>query len=194
MKNLDLKYDEIINKCSTLFRSKLADYGATWLLYRDVSLVDQLWIKARRIITLEENGDNALVSDSRSDEFIGIINYSVVMLMRMKFAEKFPSADEIMADTDRLTALDTDEVMKLYMSVSDEVKALMLRKNHDYGSAWEGMHPSSVTDQIVIKICRIKSIMKNGGRLIVSEGIDAQLSDIINYCVFSLIKIERAEG
>lgn len=191
MENLDLKYDEIINSCSSLFRDKMSDYGATWLLYRDVSLVDQLWIKTKRIITLEENGDNALVGDSRADELVGIINYSIVMLMRMKYPDRFPTTDEIMSDTGKLSQLDTDEVMRLYMSVSDEVKALMLRKNHDYGSAWEDMHPWSITDQIVIKICRIKNIMKNSGKLLVSEGIDAQLSDIVNYCVFSLIKMDK---
>lgn len=189
MENLDLKFDEIIGKCASLFRSKMSDYGATWLLYRDVSLIDQLWIKTKRIITLEENGGNALVNDSREDEFIGIINYSLVMLMRLNNADSFPSTDEIMTDPSKLS-LDTEKVMSLYMAEANKVKELMMRKNHDYGSAWEGMHPSSITDQIVIKICRIKNIMKNNGRLLVSEGIDAQLSDIINYCIFNLIKAE----
>ncbi len=190
MENLDLKFDEIIGECSSLFRSKMADYGATWLLYRDVSLVDQLWIKTKRIITLEENGDNTLVGEGRADEFVGILNYSIVMLMRMFHKDVFPSTDEIMSDTSKM-ALDVDKVMELYMTEADKVKALMIKKNHDYGSAWEDMHPSSITDQIVIKICRIKNIMKNGGKLLVSEGVDAQLSDIINYCVFSLIKMGK---
>lgn len=191
MENLDLKFDEIIKSCSELFRSKMSDYGATWLLYRDVSIVDQLWIKTKRIITLEDNGDKSLVGEGRADEFVGIINYSIVMLMRMKYADKFPSTEDIMTDTEKMKSVDVDNVMQMYRQISDEVKELMMRKNHDYGSAWEGMHPSSLTDQIVIKIWRIKNIMQNGGKLLVSEGIDAQLSDIINYCIFSLIKMGR---
>lgn len=191
MENLDLKFDEIIKDCAQLFRSKMSDYGATWLLYRDVSIVDQLWIKTKRIITLEDNGDNSLVGEGRADEFVGIINYSIVMLMRMKYADKFPTTEDIMTDTEKMKSVDVDNVMQMYRQISDEVKGLMMRKNHDYGSAWEGMHPSSLTDQIVIKIWRIKNIMQNGGKLLVSEGIDAQLSDIINYCIFSLIKMEK---
>lgn len=191
MENLDLKFDELIKGCSELFRSKMSDYGATWLLYRDVSIVDQLWIKTKRIITLEDNGDKSLVGEGRADEFVGIINYSIVMLMRMKYADRFPTTEDIMTDSEKMKTVDVDEVMHMYQQISDEVKALMMRKNHDYGSAWEGMHPSSLTDQIVIKIWRIKNIMQNGGKLLVSEGIDAQLSDIINYCIFSLIKMER---
>lgn len=191
MENLDLKFDEIIKDCSDLFRAKMTDYGATWLLYRDVSMVDQLWIKTKRIITLEENGDNSLVGEGRADEFIGIINYSIVMLMRMCYTDKFPTTEDIMTDTQKMKSIDVDEVMKMYAQTADEVKSLMMRKNHDYGSAWEGMHPSSLTDQIVIKIWRIKNILQNGGKLLVSEGIDAQLSDIINYCIFSLIRMGK---
>lgn len=191
MENLDLKFNEIIKDCSDLFRAKMTDYGATWLLYRDVSMVDQLWIKTKRIITLEENGDNSLVGEGRADEFIGIINYSIVMLMRMCYIDKFPTTEDIMTDTQKMKSIDVDEVMKMYAQTADEVKSLMMRKNHDYGSAWEGMHPSSLTDQIVIKIWRIKNILQNGGKLLVSEGIDAQLSDIINYCIFSLIRMGK---
>lgn len=185
---LDQKYDKIISECLNIFLSKTADYGPTWMLFRDESFVDQLWIKAKRIRTLEESKVN-LVNEGREDEYLGIINYAVIMLMRLKNEETFPSSDKVVNDNSLYSDFSIDNAKQIYSDVFADVKALMERKNHDYGAAWTQMHIHSITDQIIIKIFRIKNIIANGGKLIMSEGIDAQLSDVINYCIFALMKL-----
>ena len=182
-------YDNILAECVQMFENKTKDYGATWLFFRMESFIDQLWIKARRIRTLEENGDVSLVREGREDEYIGIINYGVILLMKMSNPDLFPKSDEVVEDTDLYRHADTVEMTKLYKKTFDNVKELMERKNHDYGAAWTEMHIHSITDQIIVKIFRIKNIILNNGRLIASEGIDAQISDIINYSIFGLLKL-----
>ena len=189
MADLEREFDEIIEECYGLFRDKLSDYGPTWLFFRNTSLIDQLWIKAKRIAVLEENNDNTLVNEGRDGEYIGIINYSIIMLFRILYPEEFPSHNDLLVNPSAADELSIDKVLELYKKIAAEVKALMIRKNHDYGDAWRGMQQSSITDQIIIKLSRIKKIIKNSGVLLVSENIDAQLFDIINYAVFGLIKL-----
>lgn len=184
---LEQNYDTIISECINIFLSKTADYGPTWMLFRDESFVDQLWIKAKRIRTLE-GADINLVNESSEDEYLGIINYAVIMLMKLKNPNVFPSSDEVVSDNSLYQAFSIDDAKKIYSETFNEIKMLMKRKNHDYGAAWTQMHIHSITDQIIIKIFRIKNIISNGGKLIMSEGIDAQLSDIINYSIFGLMK------
>ena len=174
-------------ECKTLFRSKLSDYGPTWLLFRPESFIDQLWIKAKRIRTLEENGDNSLVGESREGEFIGLINYAITMRMVTEHRDIFPESGEVIDDPAKYN-IDTETVMKIFGEIFDSITALMLRKNHDYGAAWLTMDPHSITDQIIIKIFRLKNIVANGGKLLVSENIDAQLSDVAVYSMFGLMR------
>lgn len=190
MAELEREFDEIIEECFSLFSDKLKDYGPTWLFFRNTSLVDQLWIKAKRIATLEENNDNSLVKEGRDGEYIGIINYAVIMLFRILYPERFPSNDELLVNPEKAEEVSVDEILKTYKKIIGEVKELMIKKNHDYGDAWRGMQQASITDQIIIKLTRIKKIIKNSGVLLVSENIDAQLFDIINYAVFGLIKLK----
>lgn len=194
MPELEKEFDEIISECCALFCNKLKDYGPTWLFFRDSSLVDQLWIKAKRIAVLEENNDNSLVDEGRGDEYIGIINYSVIMLFRILYPKEFPSHDEILTNPEIEENFSAEKALEIYKKITDEVKKLMIKKNHDYGDAWRGMQQSSITDQIIIKLSRIKKIIKNSGVLLVSENIDAQLFDIINYSVFGLIKLQSGNS
>lgn len=191
MPDLEKEYDEIIDECLKLFENKLVDYGPTWLFFRDASLIDQLWIKAKRIAVLEENNDEAMINEGREGEYIGIINYSVIMLMKILYSEHFPKYKELLAEPDIVDKIKTEDIVSVYKEIAQKIKDLMLKKNHDYGDAWRGMQQTSITDQIIIKLSRIKKIMKNSGILLVSENIDAQLFDIVNYSVFGLIKLRQ---
>lgn len=182
-------YDDIVSECVRIFENKTKDYGPTWLFFRIESFIDQLWIKAKRIRTLEENGDISFVNEGREDEYIGIINYGVILLMKMENTDLFPDSDEIVENTELYRQTDASEMTEMYRKAFGNVKKLMERKNHDYGAAWTEMHIHSITDQIIVKIFRVKNIISNKGRLIASEGIDAQISDIINYSVFGLLKL-----
>lgn len=178
---------DIHSECGNIFSCKLNDYGAVWLLFRDVSMADQLWIKIRRIRTLEQTDGLPSVDEGRDTEFIGIINYSFMMLMKNRFPDKYPSSDTVVGDTSIIDRIEHDEAVADYNALWDEVLYLMRKKNRDYGAAWTEMHTFSITDQIITKIHRVKNIIKNNGRLLISENIDAQLSDIINYSIFGLI-------
>lgn len=182
-------YDDIVSECVRIFENKTKDYGPTWLFFRIESFIDQLWIKAKRIRTLEENRDISFVNEGREDEYIGIINYGVILLMKMENTDLFPDSDEIVENTELYRQTDASEMTEMYRKAFGNVKKLMERKNHDYGAAWTEMHIHSITDQIIVKIFRVKNIISNKGRLIASEGIDAQISDIINYSVFGLLKL-----
>lgn len=131
------------------------------------------------------------VSEGRDSEFIGIINYAVIMLMKIKYPETYPDSDTVIGNTAILDDIGFETVAADYNKIWDNVLCLMQNKNHDYGSAWMEMHPFSITDQIITKIHRIKNINNNNGRLLVSENIDAQLMDIINYCIFGLIMLRN---
>lgn len=180
---------DIQAECYEIFSCKLKDYGATWLLFREISMADQLWIKIRRIRTLEQTDGKPAISEGRDSEFIGIINYSIIMLMKLQFPEIYLCSDEVITDTSIIENIRHDAATADYIKIWDAVKTLMQNKNQDYGAAWMEMHPFSITDQIITKIHRIKNIIKNDGRLLISENIDAQLMDIINYSIFGLIMV-----
>ena len=185
---IEQEFDKVMSGCLELFKKKLEDYGATWMFFCYDSIADQLWIKIRRVRVLEENGGDALVNEGREEEFVGIINYAVIALMRMKLTDMFPDGDKVMKDTSLVEGIDPKTAAEGYEKIAAMAKELMLRKNHDYGDAWRDMDPVSITDQIIIKIYRIKNILRNGGVVKVSENVDAQLFDVINYSVFALLR------
>ncbi|HUM89375.1 MAG TPA: DUF1599 domain-containing protein [Prolixibacteraceae bacterium] len=177
MEKTNQQFDSIIEICKSVFIKKMMDYGVAWRILRTTSMTDQIYIKAQRIRSIEEKGDQQVDDDVRS-EYIGIINYCSMALIQLELG---PS------DSEDLSA---EETLKKYADNLLTAKELMLRKNHDYGEAWRNMRISSYTDLILMKIKRIKQIEDNQGKTLVSEGIDANYLDIINYSVFALIKIE----
>ncbi len=188
--NLLYKFDKVFDYCFDLFKNKNHDYGPTWLLYRYQSLNDEIWRKAKRIRTLEDHNDQACIPEGRDIEYIGIINYCIMFLIRLENISGIPSTNEItdtMLDIDRI---DDDILYKAYQDNVSIIKDLLIKKNTDYGNAWENMSIISMTDQVIIRVYRIRKILSNNGRCSVSEGISAQLNDIINYCVFALIKMD----
>jgi hypothetical protein len=177
MEKTKQQFDSVIEICKSVFVKKMIDYGVAWRILRTTSMTDQIYIKAQRIRSIEEKGDQQVDDDVRS-EYIGIINYCSMALIQLELG---PSDSE---------DLSSEETLKRYADNLLTAKELMLRKNHDYGEAWRNMRISSYTDLILMKIKRIKQIEDNQGKTLVSEGIDANYLDIINYSVFALIKIE----
>ncbi len=173
------QYDKIISICRNLYVKKLHDYGCAWRILRLPSLTDQIYIKAQRIRSLQENSVRK-VDEDESSEFIGIINYSIMALIQLEKG--------IVNQPD----LSNEEAIELYDKHIAIAKELMLNKNHDYGEAWRDMRISSHTDIILQKLLRIKQIEDNKGKTLVSEGIDANYQDIINYAVFALILMDFA--
>jgi hypothetical protein len=172
------QFEQVITICRNLFEKKMKDYGASWRIMRSQSVTDQIYIKANRIRSLETKGESKIDEDVRS-EFIAIVNYSVIGLIQLHLG--FSST----VDIDNRKALD------LYDRFITETKELMYAKNHDYDEAWRNMRISSYTDMILMKIYRTKQIEANGGRTIVSEGVDANYMDMINYSLFALIKLSH---
>lgn len=167
-------YDKVIAICRQLYINKLSDYGCAWRILRMPSLTDQIFIKAQRIRSLQEN-DVRKVDEDETSEFIGIINYSVMALIQLeKGVAQQPD-------------LQNEECVLLYDEKIAETKTLMESKNHDYGEAWRDMRVSSLTDLILQKLLRVKQIEDNKGKTIVSEGVSANYQDIINYAIFALI-------
>ena len=180
MQNTSKQYDEAITICKNLFINKMKDYGSAWRILRLPSLTDQIFIKAQRIRSLQQN-EVRKVNEGETAEFIGIINYSIMALIQIdKGVVEQPD-------------LSVNEATKLYDDKVNITKQLMLNKNHDYGEAWRDMRVSSLTDLILQKLLRVKQIEDNAGRTIVSEGIDANYQDMINYAVFALIKLGEGE-
>lgn len=175
--NTDNEFKEVMAECRDIFVKKLHDYGASWRILRPTALTDQLFIKAKRIRDLEE-GNKAMVNEGIRPEFLGLVNYGIIGLIQL---EK-PSV--VRPD---MTA---DEALALYDKHFKEAFELMTRKNHDYGEAWRDMRVSSYTDFILTKIARIKELEDIDGKAIASEGIDANLMDIINYAVFGAIRLK----
>lgn len=174
------QFKETLEGCRTLFAKKLHDYNASWRMLRPSSLTDQLLIKARRIRSIEVKG-KAMVEDDIRSEFVALINYGIVGLIQL---------EKGFADSVDIT---NDEALALYDKYASEALQLMLRKNHDYDEAWRMMRVSSYTDFILTKIERVKEIENLGGGTLVSEGIDANYMDIINYSVFGVIKLTYVE-
>nr|WP_262914131.1 DUF1599 domain-containing protein [Portibacter lacus] len=173
-------YDFALEKCKSLFLKKAKDYGASWRILRTSSVTDQLYIKASRIRSLEEN-DTRKVDEGVEPEYIGLVNYSIMALIQLEMG---PSENP---------DLDPEEIEKLYTKYAEITRDLMIAKNHDYGEAWRQMRISSITDLILVKLLRVRQIEDNSGKTIVSEGLDANYQDIINYALFALIKLEEGK-
>mgnify|MGYP001221650466 CR=1 FL=1 len=178
MSNTSQQYDKVIAVCRELFSKKMKDYGSAWRILRLPSLTDQIFIKAQRIRSLQQN-DVRKVAEDETSEFIGIINYCIMALIQIDKG--------IVEQPD----MDFAEAIALYDEKVALTKALMEDKNHDYGEAWREMRVSSLTDLILQKLLRVKQIEDNQGKTLVSEGIDANYQDMINYSVFALILMEN---
>ena len=172
------QFEQAIAECRALFANKLHDYRASWRILRPTALTDQLFIKAKRIRSLELKGES-LVGEGIRPEFVALINYGIVGLIQL---------NKGFADT---VDMDNDEALRLYDQYAHEALELMKRKNHDYDEAWRSMRVSSYTDLILTKIERIKEIENLRGETLVSEGADANYMDIVNYAVFGLIKLSE---
>lgn len=171
------QFDQIIDKCSSLFEKKMIDYGSAWRILRLSSLTDQIFIKAQRIRSIENKGVQK-INEGISSEFIGIFNYSIMALIQIeKGVAEQPD-------------MDVKEAMKIFNFFAKKSKELMEDKNHDYGEAWREMRVSSLTDLILQKLLRVKQIEDNKGKTLVSEGIDANYYDMINYAAFALIHLD----
>jgi len=174
------QYDSAVQSCKDIFLKKTKDYGTSWRVYRIISIADQIYIKAKRIRTIQELGEQRIGDDIRS-EFKGILNYGIIGLIQLGI------------DNDDMEELPVTEVEKLYNEQATIAKKLMLDKNHDYGEAWREMSQESFADLTLAKLLRIKQIIANKGQTLISEGIDANFYDIINYAAFALILIEEGK-
>ncbi len=175
MTQTEQAYHQIIDKCLDIFSKKNKDYGTSWRILRLPSITDQIFIKAQRIRTIQENGFSK-VDEGQASEFIGIINYCVMALMLIRES--------------KTSAVNEKNLEVLYKKETDDVAQLLFNKNHDYGEAWRDMRVSSMTDIILMKLLRIKQIEDNAGQTIISEGVGSGYQDIINYSVFCLIKLQ----
>ncbi|AFL82830.1 protein of unknown function (DUF1599) [Belliella baltica DSM 15883] len=170
------EYNQVIHLCKELFKKKTIDYGTAWRILRLPSITDQIFIKAQRIRSIQEKG-NQKVNDPIADEFVGIINYCIIALI------------QISLKNDERLELAVEELEPLYDHWASATRSLLEDKNHDYGEAWRDMRVASITDIILMKLYRVKQIEDNQGKTIVSEGIEANYQDMINYAVFCLIKL-----
>lgn len=171
------QFDLIKQMCLDIFTKKLNDYGSSWRILRVSSLTDQIYIKAQRIRSIQDKGTQK-IEEGIIPEFIGIINYSITALVQLELSH---------ANQPDMTPAQAIEKYNLYY---EKAKNLMMDKNHDYGEAWRDMRISSLTDIILMKLLRVKQIEDNQGKTTISEGIDANFYDIINYAIFALIKLE----
>ena len=174
-----VEYDSIIKKCEDIFAKKMKDYGSAWRILRISSLTDQIFIKAQRIRSIESKGTQK-IDEGVINEFIGIVNYSVIGLIQIELGVSEQPED-----------LEYEKVMNLFNKHVLASKDLMVNKNHDYGEAWRDMRVSSLTDLILQKLLRVKQIEDNDGSTLISEGIDANYLDMLNYAVFALIKLNK---
>jgi len=180
MDTTQLQYHSVIDNCKSLFKKKMHDYGSAWRILRLTSLTDQIYIKAQRIRGLQINTTRK-VDEGEIPEFVGIINYSIMALIQIDLGiSESPDLDEA------AVLINYEKQLKLTFH-------LMLAKNHDYGEAWRDMRVSSLTDLILQKLMRVKQIEENSGKTLVSEGIDANYQDIVNYAVFALIHLKAFE-
>lgn len=178
--NTDEEFAEMTSLCRDIFVKKLTDYGTSWRIMRPMSLTDQIYIKARRIRTIEEKGEaSAKVNEGIEPEFIGIVNYCAIALIQLKLGSGEPVTYE--------------EAVTLYDEAIASATSLMQNKNHDYDEAWRNMRISSFTDIILQKLLRTKEIESHHGKTLISEGVDANYMDMINYALFALIKLHYGE-
>jgi hypothetical protein len=180
MAETNVQYDQAVGQGRDIFLKKTKDYGTAWRVLRAISVVDQIFIKALRIRTIQDL-QTQKVGDDIPSEFKGILNYAVIGLMQLELGQ--PMVEEIAVE----------KVDELYNKAIDFAKTTMLDKNHDYGEAWREMSQQSFADLILMKLLRIKQILSNDGKTLISEGIDANYVDIINYSVFALILIEEGK-
>jgi hypothetical protein len=176
----NIQYDQAITQCRDIFIKKTKDYGTAWRVLRTISVVDQIFIKALRIRTIQDKKTQK-VEDGIPSEFKGIVNYAVIGLIQL--ALDHPTVEEV----------PVEKVATLYQKYVDFAKTTMLDKNHDYGEAWRDMSQESFADLILVKLLRIKQILLNDGKTLISEGIDANYVDILNYSIFALILIEEGK-
>lgn len=174
------QFDKEVNRCRDIFLKKTADYGTSWRVLRPISVVDQIFIKAQRIRTIQQKGMKK-VGDDIVSEFRGIVNYGVIGLIQLHL------------DAEAVEEIPVQEVSDGYARQIQLAKSTMLDKNHDYGEAWRDMSQESFTDLILMKLMRIRQILANEGKTLISEGIDANFIDIINYAVFALILIDEGQ-
>ncbi|MBQ3709440.1 MAG: DUF1599 domain-containing protein [Bacteroidales bacterium] len=179
--NTEKQYHEVLTQCRKLYVDKMKDYGPAWRILRAPSITDQIFIKVKRIRTLQTVSEH-LVDEGVEPEFIGIVNYAAMGIIQLQLG---------VVDQPDLTSA---EATTLYDKVTNEAYELMTRKNHDYSEAWRDMRVSSITDLIMAKVLRTKSIEDHGGKTIVSEGLDANYYDMINYAVFALILLSEQKG
>ncbi len=172
------QYNRAVERCKDIFIKKMKDYGTAWRILRPSSITDQIFIKAQRIRSIEEKNESK-IDEGVESEFIGIINYSIIALLQLELSDADPME------------LNKDFARDKYEFYAATAKSLMLDKNHDYGEAWRDMRVSSMTDLILMKILRIKQIEDNEGKTLISEGVDANYYDMINYAIFALIKIDE---
>lgn len=170
------QYDTALSKCRDVFEKKTIDYGTSWRVLRPRSITDQLYIKAKRIRTIDESGEQK-IGDSIESEFMGCVNYGIIALIQLSLSDNDP------------LELEPGQAVSLYNAKADEVRELMIAKNHDYGEAWRDMRITSFTDLILSKLHRIKQMEDNQGATLISEGVDANYQDIINYSIFALIQL-----
>ncbi|MEQ9468660.1 MAG: DUF1599 domain-containing protein [Ekhidna sp.] len=175
------QYKEIISECKEIFAKKTKDYGTAWRILRLPSITDQIFIKAQRIRSIQEKGENK-VGEDIANEFIGIINYCIIAIIQMK-----------LNGTEEME-IPFDTLEPKYDEVADDTMHLLSAKNHDYDEAWRDMRVSSMTDIILMKLMRVKQIEDNAGKTLISEGIDANYQDMINYSVFCLIKLKEGKS
>jgi hypothetical protein len=178
MSQTSLEYTNVINVCREIFSKKTKDYGTAWRILRPSSLTDQIFIKAQRIRTIQETGENR-VGESIDEEFIAIVNYCIMAIIQVREIEI------------KELEINADLAISLYDKYSTEAFELMMKKNHDYGEAWRDMRVSSLTDLILMKILRVKQIEDNNGSTLISEGIDANYFDMLNYSVFAMIHLNK---
>ncbi|MEI7628843.1 MAG: DUF1599 domain-containing protein [Bacteroidota bacterium] len=176
----NIQYDQAITQCRDIFIKKTKDYGTAWRVLRTISVVDQIFIKALRIRTIQDKKTQK-VEDGIPSEFKGIVNYAVIGLIQLALDR--PAVEEV----------PVEQVEHLYQKYVDFAKSTMLDKNHDYGEAWRDMSQESFADLILVKLLRIKQILQNDGKTLISEGIDANYVDILNYSIFALILIEEGK-
>lgn len=174
MENTLNQFQAVIGGCKSLFEKKLKDYGPAWRILRMPSLTDQIYIKVARIRSIQEK-EVQKIDEGQESEFIGIINYSIIALIQLELG----IADQL--------DISNEKALELYTQKAELAQQLMMDKNHDYGEAWRDMRVSSITDMILQKVLRVKQIEDNKGKLLVSEGLDANYLDMVNYAVFALI-------
>jgi hypothetical protein len=178
MKDTLRQYENAVRNCRDIFLKKTIDYGTSWRVLRMISILDQLFIKAKRIRTIQENGLQRVGEDIRG-EFQAIVNYGVIGLIQIEL------------DSEDVEDIPLDKSARLYDEKISFVKGIMENKNHDYGEAWREMSQESFVDLILMKLQRMRQILANDGKTLISEGIDANLTDIINYAIFALIGMEE---